>query len=96
MSTPNLQLPTPKSIRVDQLRVPLGVGSWKLGVDVTQSAYLFLGLTAVVAALVGLLAFAAAKFFTAARAATQSGRVEGAETAFMASAMEEARTQAPE
>ncbi len=56
----------------------------------TQSAYLFLGLTAVVAALVGLLAFAAAKFFTAARAATQSGRVEGAETAFMASAMEEA------
>ena len=56
----------------------------------TQSAYLFLGLTAVVAALVGLLAFAAAKFFAAARAASQSGRLEGAETAFMASAMEEA------
>jgi signal transduction histidine kinase len=56
----------------------------------TQSAYLFLGLTAVVAALVGLLAFAAAKFFAAARAASKAGRLEGAETAFMASAMEEA------
>jgi signal transduction histidine kinase len=56
----------------------------------SQSAYLFLGLTAVVAALVGLLAFAAAKFFAAARAASKSGRLEGAETAFMASAMEEA------
>ena len=56
----------------------------------TQSAYLFLGLTAVVAALVGLLAFAAAKFFAAARAAGKAGRLEGTETAFMASAMEEA------
>ena len=56
----------------------------------SQSAYLFLGLTAVVAALVGLLAFAAAKFFAAARAASKSGRLEGAETAFMASAMEDA------
>jgi len=56
----------------------------------TQSAYLFLGLTAIVAALAGLLAFAAAKFFTAARAAAKTGRGEGAETAFMVSAMEEA------
>jgi PAS domain S-box-containing protein len=56
----------------------------------TQSGYLFLGLTAIVAALVGVLAFAVAKFVTAARQATRDGRKEGAETAFMASAMEEA------
>jgi PAS domain S-box-containing protein len=55
-----------------------------------QSAYLFLGLTAIVAALAGLLAFAAAKFFAAARAAAGPGRGEGAETAFMAAAMEDA------
>lgn len=56
----------------------------------TQAGYLLLGLTAIVAALVGVLAFAVAKFFTAARAATKPGRGEGTETAFMASAMEEA------
>jgi nitrogen fixation/metabolism regulation signal transduction histidine kinase len=56
----------------------------------TRSAYLFLGLTAIVSALTGLLAFAVARFFAAARAASRTGRVEGAETAFMASAMEEA------
>jgi PAS domain S-box-containing protein len=54
----------------------------------TQSGYLFLGLTAITGALAGLLAFAVAKFFAAARAAT-SGRVVGAETAFMAAAMEQ-------
>lgn len=56
----------------------------------TQSAYLFLGLTAIVAALAALLAFALARFIAAARDATATRRVEGAETAFMASAMEEA------
>ena len=56
----------------------------------THSAYLFLGLTAIVAGLVGVLAFAVAKFVTAAREVTRDGRKEGAETAFMASAMEEA------
>ena len=56
----------------------------------TQSGYLFLGLTAIVGVLAGVLAFAVAKFFAAARAATKSGSVEGKETAFMAAAMVEA------
>jgi PAS domain S-box-containing protein len=56
----------------------------------SSSAYLFLGLTAIVAALCGLLAFAVAKFMAAARTAVKEARPPGAETAFMASAMEEA------
>ena len=57
----------------------------------TRSGYLFLGLTAIVAALAGILAFAIAKLFAAARAATKDiTRDHGAETAFMAAAMEEA------
>jgi PAS domain S-box-containing protein len=56
----------------------------------TQSGYLFLGLTAIVGVLAGVLAFAIAKFFAAARAAAKSGSVEGKETAFMAAAMVEA------
>jgi PAS domain S-box-containing protein len=56
----------------------------------TQSGYLFLGLTAIVAALAGVLAFALAKFVTAAREVTKETRKEGSETAFMATAMEEA------
>lgn len=56
----------------------------------TASAQLFLGLTAIVAALCGVLAFAVAKFITAARAASKQGSAAGAETVFMASAMEEA------
>lgn len=56
----------------------------------TQSGYLFLGLTAIVAALAGLLAFALAKFITAARQVTKDVRKEGTETEFMAAAMEEA------
>src|SRR5918996_5875447 len=56
----------------------------------TQTGYLFLGLTAIVAALVAVLAFAVMKFFAAARSAAKEARKEGAETAFMASAMEDA------
>lgn len=55
-----------------------------------RNAYLFLGLTGVVAALCGLLAFAVAKFMTAARAAGKDSKGPGAETAFMAAAMEDA------
>ena len=56
----------------------------------TQSGYLFLGLTAIVGVLAGVLAFAVAKFFAAARNAAKTGSVEGKETAFMAAAMVEA------
>jgi len=56
----------------------------------SQSAYLFLGLTAVVAALAAVLAYAVIRIFAAARAATQSDRRDGTETAFMAAAMEDA------
>jgi hypothetical protein len=40
MSTSNSQLPTPKGLRVDRLRLlwELGVGNWEL----KRSAYLFL------------------------------------------------------
>jgi len=55
-----------------------------------QSAYLFLGLTAIVGALCGVLAFAVVKFFAAARQAARGASLEGTETAFMAAAMEEA------
>jgi len=57
----------------------------------TESGYLFLGLTAIVAALAGVLAFAVAKFIVAARATVARDRKkEGTETAFMAAAMEDA------
>jgi PAS domain S-box-containing protein len=55
-----------------------------------QKAYLFLGLTAIVGALAGVLAFAVMRFFAAARAAAKGGGRDGLETAFMASAMEDA------
>jgi len=55
----------------------------------TETGMLFLGLNAVIAALVGVLAFALMKFIAAARAAGQE-RPLGAETAFMAAAMEQA------
>ena len=55
----------------------------------TQSGYLFIGLTAITGVLAGVLAFAVLKFFAAARAAAQGGRPMGAETAFMAAAMEQ-------
>lgn len=55
----------------------------------SETGVLFIGLNAVIAALVGVLAFAVTKFVTAARAMTRERGV-GAETAFMAAAMEQA------
>jgi PAS domain S-box-containing protein len=55
----------------------------------TESGYLLLGLNAIVAALVGVLAFAVTKFIVAARTVGKE-REPGAETAFMAAAMEQA------
>src|SRR6266536_3883994 len=59
----------------------------------TKAGYLLLGLTAIVAALAGILAFAVAKFFEAARVATRASRTGGSEAAFMAAAMQEALQQ---
>lgn len=59
----------------------------------TKAGALFLGLTAMVAALAGILAFAVSKFIAAARAAAQAARQGGGETAFMAAAMEDALTK---
>jgi PAS domain S-box-containing protein len=55
----------------------------------TETGVLFIGLNAVIAALVGVLAFAVTKFIVAARAMSKERGV-GAETAFMAAAMEQA------
>lgn len=56
----------------------------------SRSAYVLLGLTAIVGALAGILAFAVARLFAAARSATSAASVGGKETAFMAAAMEQA------
>jgi PAS domain S-box-containing protein len=56
----------------------------------THSGYLFLGLTAIVAALSAVLAYAILRIFAAARAATRDDRRADAETALMAAAMEDA------
>jgi PAS domain S-box-containing protein len=56
------------------------------------SGYLFLLLTAIVAALCGVLAFAVAKFLSAARAASQQSGA-GGEAAFVTAAMEDAIQQ---
>lgn len=56
----------------------------------TEGGYLLLGLTAIVAALAGVLAFAVARLFAAARTTARDLRKDGAETAFMAGAMEDA------
>ena len=56
----------------------------------SQSGYLFLGLTAIVAALSAVLAYAVIKFIVAARDLSKKGRSDGAETALMANAMEDA------
>ena len=56
----------------------------------TQSGYLFLGLTVVVGSLAAVLAYAVLRIFAAAKAMSREQRAEGAETAFMASAMEDA------
>ena len=55
-----------------------------------RSGYLFLGLTAIVAALAAILTYAVVQFVVAARNLTKKSRAEGGETAFMASAMEDA------
>ncbi len=60
-----------------------------------SSTYLYalLGLTAIIAALVGILAFAMARFVAAAREVRRQGRGSGGERAFMTSALEEAVTR---
>src|SRR5215212_2872154 len=58
----------------------------------SQTGYLLLGLTAIVAVLASVLAFAVLKFFAAARSAVDRARAPGAETAFMTAAMEDALT----
>jgi signal transduction histidine kinase len=55
-----------------------------------QSGYLFLGLTAIVAALSAVLAYAVVRFAVAARALARGKRDAGGEAAFMTNAMEEA------
>jgi PAS domain S-box-containing protein len=56
----------------------------------TSAGYLLIGLTAIVAALCGVLAYAVVKITVAARAAARDSGRDGAETAFMAAAMEDA------
>jgi two-component system, NtrC family, sensor histidine kinase HydH len=56
----------------------------------TRSGSLLLGLTAIVAVMVAVIAFAVLRFFAAARAFSRRHRHEGNETAFMAGAIEDA------
>ncbi|NUR55671.1 MAG: PAS domain-containing protein [Acidobacteria bacterium] len=56
----------------------------------TRSGYLLLGLTGIVGMLAAVLAFAVLRLFAAAKAAAKAERGQGAETAFMAAAVEEA------
>jgi signal transduction histidine kinase len=56
----------------------------------SESAYVFLGLTAVVAALSGVLAYAVVQFFVAARGLAKGGTAIRGEATFVTSAMEEA------
>ena len=56
----------------------------------TQSGYLFLGLTIIVGALAAVLAFAVLRIFSAARDVARGERGSGAESAFMTGAMEDA------
>jgi signal transduction histidine kinase len=56
----------------------------------TRSGYLLLGLTGIVGALAGVIAFAVARFAAAARDLGRQAKPAGAETAFMAAALEEA------
>jgi signal transduction histidine kinase len=56
----------------------------------TPSAYVLLGLTAIVACLVSVLAFALLKFISAARDTRRNARGAGAETAFLSAALQEA------
>ena len=58
-----------------------------------QSGYLFLGLTAIVAALAALLTYAVVRFIGAARDLTKRQLSDGSEAVLMASAMEDALQQ---
>ena len=69
------------------------VREFVLSLNMTQAGYAFLGLTAIVAALAGILAYAFVKLTAAARAATRASSSGGTETAFMAAAMQEALEQ---
>ena len=60
----------------------------------TPSAYAFLGLTAIVAALVSLLVFAILRFAAAARDAKRRNSGLGSETTLLSAALQEARHQA--
>src|SRR5213592_2742834 len=55
----------------------------------TKPGMLLLGLTAIIGGLAGLLTFAVARFFDAARTLGKEARQPGGETAMMASAMED-------
>jgi signal transduction histidine kinase len=55
-----------------------------------QSGYLFLGLTAIVAALSAILAYAVVRFFVAARGLARGSRSGGGEAVFVTAAMEDA------
>src|SRR5687768_12070664 len=55
-----------------------------------QSAYAFLGLTAIVAALSGVLAYAFVQFLVAARGLAKGATPKRGEAAFVTTAMEEA------
>jgi signal transduction histidine kinase len=59
----------------------------------TPSAYALLGLTAIVACLVSILAFALLKFISAARDTRRNARGTGAETVFLSAALQEAVTK---
>jgi signal transduction histidine kinase len=59
---------------------------------VTTFGYAFLGLTAIVAALVGAFMFALLRFSAAARAAQRQSRQQPAETALLSSALQDALT----
>jgi signal transduction histidine kinase len=59
----------------------------------TQAGYAFLGLTAIVAVLVAVIAFALMRFAAAARGATQGLREGGMETAMLSAALQEAVTK---
>ena len=59
----------------------------------TQSGYLLLGLTAIIGALTAIVVFAILRFAEAARRTTRGLNEAGAETAFMAAAVEQAVAQ---
>jgi signal transduction histidine kinase len=61
--------------------------------QLSASAYTLLGLTALVAALVGVLAFALLRFSAAAADARRHTRSDGAETALLSAALQEAVTK---